>query len=164
MNARSSTIWPDIGTKLMSMVLVREDGCWAFTGSLNGWGYGKMRWEGKHYGAHRVSWEFHREPIPKGLCVLHHCDRPWCVNPDHLFCGTDQDNVADMIAKGRADYNRRGERQGGARLTEAQVREIRALLAKGSLYRWQIAKRFGVCEGTISDIKLGKTWAWLAGP
>ena len=78
-------------------------GCWLWTASLDNHGYGQFCFNRKPVKAHRVSWELHRGPIPKGLCVLHKCDVRTCINPAHLFVGTRADNVADMIAKGRGN-------------------------------------------------------------
>ena len=73
------------------------DGCWLWKGKPGSGGYGSW----KHGQAHRASWEFYRGPIPAGLQVCHRCDVPLCVNPDHLFIGTQSDNIQDMYAKGR---------------------------------------------------------------
>lgn len=76
--------------------------CWLWTGMPNGWGYGTFKVSaGNDRFAHRLSWEIHKGPIPKGLCVCHKCDRPICVNPDHLFLGSHRDNRDDAIRKGR---------------------------------------------------------------
>src|SRR5574341_1528919 len=97
----------------------KTDTCWFWlTGSGT---YGWFSFEGKALGAHRMSWILAHGPIPKGMCVLHHCDIPRCVRPDHLFLGTHSDNMRDMWAKGRGglmplEKRARGERHGMARL------------------------------------------------
>ena len=81
-----------------------EYGCWDWVGARDTFGYGVIGRGGRgrgHTGAHRVSWQIHRGPIPPGMYVLHRCDNPPCSNPAHLFLGTHRDNVADMVAKGR---------------------------------------------------------------
>ena len=76
-------------------------GCWIWMGYLNSGGYGSFYVDGQLRSAHRVSWELHYGPIPEGLNVCHHCDVPGCVNPDHLFVGTQKDNIRDALNKGR---------------------------------------------------------------
>jgi len=90
------------------------NGCWVWTASRHRFGYGLLVKEqsttkkrGRHRTAHRLSWELHNGAIPKGLSVLHHCDNPPCVNPAHLFLGTQADNNRDMFAKGRNKIGRR---------------------------------------------------------
>ena len=125
----------------------KEDskGCHNWTGNLNGYGYGRFSLKlYRRMLAHRVSWIIHRGAIPKGLYVCHHCDNPKCVNPKHLFVGTQKDNIDDMYRKGRqgippgtgkrigvakiASENPeefRGEKNGNAKLVEADIRYIR---------------------------------------
>lgn len=107
-------------------------------------------------GAHRLAWVRHNGQIPEGMLVLHRCDNPRCVDTDHLFLGTDADNVADREAKGR---NRPpiGEKSGNARLSNADVCRIRARLAIGETHR-AISLDYGVCEATISHIASGRNW------
>ena len=119
--------------------------------------------------AHRFSWQLHFGEIPEKMLVLHRCDNPPCVNPRHLFLGTDLDNRHDMIAKGRARHPRhtslwrqrlseatRGERHPGAKLTDAQVAEIRRLYATKRYTQTALGAQFGVCQSRISSITLGK--------
>ena len=84
-------------------------GCWLWVGYVNNCGYGRLRpaHSQPKVGAHRLSWELTNGPIPDRMCVLHKCDNPACVNPEHLFLGTVQDNVNDMRQKGRDNYTGR---------------------------------------------------------
>lgn len=88
-------------------------GCWLWVGGTNGKGYGQLWIDGEpSIMAHRLSWELHNGPIPKGMLVCHKCDTPPCVNPDHLFIGTDKDNIQDCIKKGRYVYNIKNLKRG----------------------------------------------------
>ena len=82
-------------------------GCHLWTGGIFGSGYGAVWDGGRHLGAHRLAWELARGPVPAGLCVLHRCDNPPCVNPSHLFLGTKGDNNRDKISKGRDHHKRK---------------------------------------------------------
>lgn len=147
--------------KLLSSVKILEGGCWLFTGGKQSQGYG-MIYDAERKGnvrAHIVSYAIHVETIPKGLLVLHTCDNPWCVNPEHLFLGTHQDNVDDMRSKGRDSFGDNvGEKNGQAKLTKANVLDIRRLLNTGQYTQDQIGDMFGVTRGTVKNIKLGVTW------
>lgn len=77
-------------------------GCWLWFGATDSSGYGSIRLNGKTFGAHRASWICYKGQIPEGLLILHRCDVPCCINPNHLFLGTDQDNAFDKVRKGRA--------------------------------------------------------------
>ena len=107
---------------------------------------------GKMRRAHRVSWEIHHGPIPEGLFVCHSCDIRNCVNPHHLFLGTPADNSKDMRLKRRSA---RGERNGGAKLTEQEVIAIRESKDASISH---LAKQFGVSYTCISRILRGETW------
>jgi hypothetical protein len=89
----------DLLDRLADKILV-GDGCWLWTASTYRNGYGVFRYDNEHY-AHRVLYKLMVGPIPSGASVLHHCDTPSCVRPDHLFLGTQADNIADMDSKGR---------------------------------------------------------------
>lgn len=128
----------------------KTDNCWLWIGSKVHNGYGRIWSNGKTLLAHRFSYELHKGPIPKGLCVLHHCDVRNCVRPDHLFTGTRRDNTQDMIRKGR-----RGSC--GTKLTPNQVREIQERVANGET-QMSLAEEFGVAQTTISHIKCGRVW------
>jgi HNH endonuclease len=145
--------------------VVINDGCWVWTGSRKAQdgvpraGYGEIRISrSKAVLAHRLSWELHRGPIPDGLEVMHRCDNPPCVNPDHLTLGSHAENMADMKAKGRGNGDRRGGASAtGAKLTEAQVREIRSERAAGVEIQ-ALALRYRVNRHTITNIVGLRTW------
>ena len=133
-----------------------NSGCWLWKGCYFAGGYGRFKLSpSKRCGAHRASWILFRGEIPQGLLVCHKCDIRACVNPEHLFLATHEQNMADMRRKGRA---RSGERFHAAKLTAAQVRQIKQLLAQGQLTHLQIARQFGVGCGAIAAISCGRTW------
>jgi hypothetical protein len=149
-----------------------EGGCWLWTASLRNKGYGAFAYtaDGRMVQdrAHRFSWVIHRGEIPVGLFVLHRCDTPACVNPDHLFLGTKADNNADMVAKGRhvsggthtpvalAKY-KRGEMHHKAKLTPNMVRAIRVDSAAGLSFA-QLGRIYGICSGHVAKIVRRQLW------
>lgn len=142
--------------------VLKTDGCWLWTGGGTRTGYGTFYIEGRMQGAHVASWKLTYGPLTDRLCVLHKCDNPKCVRPDHLFIGTYKDNTQDMIAKGRArSPGASGERNNKAVLTENQVREIRSIYGRGISMPTAIAARFGVCRSTINQIVARKIWRHL---
>jgi len=105
--------------------------------------------------AHRIAWELKNNgPVPDGQCVLHHCDNPPCVNPNHLFLGTNAANMLDMVEK---DRQARGEQHGESKLTEVDVRQIRRWYDAG-MTKTEIAKKFGVSRSTIYRALSGVNW------
>ena len=130
---------------------VTESGCWLFTGALLNNGYGKFRdLNMKSSLAHRATYEFFVGRIPDGMYVCHKCDIPSCVNPEHLFVGTPQENQDDCKAKKRQiKYT--------PKLDNADVHFIRLLLGFG-VNQYEVAKQFGVSQSMISTISTGKAW------
>ena len=129
-------------------------GCWVFTGATKEFGHGVIgagrRGEGV-VRVHRVSWEHHNGPIPDGLSVLHQCDNPPCWNPDHLFLGTQLDNMRDMSRKGRFS-------RPAAKLTLRQVVRLREMKASGSWTNAELSKKFGVGKRQVQKIANGDQW------
>jgi hypothetical protein len=142
----------------------KSDGCWEWTGARLRRGYGRIRvTRQRQMLAHRMSWELAYGPIPEGLYVCHHCDNPPCVRPDHLFLGTNSDNMVDAHQKGRVDVSRLkpppqpGEKNGHAKLTADDVRYIRAHPERRDLHRL-----FGVDKTLIYQIRHRKGWKHVA--
>jgi len=131
-----------------------NSGCWLWDGGVNACGYGILGVFQRSTLAHRFSYQLHYGDIPAGLNVLHRCDVPCCVNPEHLFLGTQNDNVQDMERKARS-YHPRGEAHGRAKLTESDVVAIRADTRASRA----IAEDFGVSKLVIRHIKKRKLWS-----
>lgn len=148
----------------------KTDTCWGWSGPFNRKGYGWLTVNRRPFLAHRFSYQLHIGPIPDDMFVCHHCDNPACVRPEHLFLGTNLDNMRDMYAKGRGptgqrsgrhthpERTARGERQGSAKLTEAKVREIRQRFAAGGISQTALAAEYGVDRSTVGWIIRGKHW------
>lgn len=131
----------------------RTETCWIWKGRTRADGYGRL---GNNNRAHRVAFELCHGPFPEHLHVLHHCDNPPCVRPDHLFLGTDADNMRDKIAKGRQRWgSANGESNGNATMTIEQVLAIRASIG---LSKYALARKYGVTRRTIYDILTRATW------
>jgi hypothetical protein len=135
----------------------KTDTCWIWTASYDSWGYGHIKIGAKAAKANRVAWELTYGSIPEGMCVLHRCDNPACVRPEHLFLGTNADNVKDRTIKGRSNHPR-GSRNGRAILTEEQVLAIRTEFRPHVVTRVTLAKQYGVSEGCIHGVLYGENW------
>jgi len=161
-------------------VLVGEH-CWSWTGAIHHTGYGVLDVDGRQWRAHRLSYVLARGPVPDDEVVRHKCDNRWCVRPSHLETGTQADNIRDRDQRGRTARGERhgtrtkpgsnksgdehwarakperlarGERQGSAKLTEANVAEIR----ESPETRPALARRFGVTRQRIGQIQRGQGW------
>lgn len=155
----------------------RASDCWIWPGRSDNYGYGRIQYQpgghaSSYYLAHRVSWVIHNGVIPPGFLVCHTCDCPGCVNPNHLFLGSNLENIADARAKGRMPdpvrfqlgfFRRRpgakiGSMHPSAKLTVNNVQVIKELLQGGSPVR-DIARQFSVSTTTIYNIRSGRKWA-----
>lgn len=136
------------------------NGCWNWLGSLNDWGYGNFSFRKKWQRAHRVSWMLaHGDEPPANLMVLHKCDNPACVNPEHLFLGTHNENMRDMSQKHRYKLpDIHGEAHHNAKLTDDKVRTIRQLYADKKFVQLELAEMFGVSLNAIHEVIHLKTW------
>lgn len=133
-----------------------ESGCWLFTGKAkNQFGHRSIKLGSRDTPvllAHRVSWSLYRGEIPPKMFVLHRCDVPQCVNPDHLFLGTQADNIADMVAKKRNAF---GSRASHAKIDEEQAADIKRRADIGTR---QLAAFHGISRQSVADIIYGRTW------
>ncbi len=183
MKANGST---PLGERVWSRIEVDPDPphCWNWTGPLTRGGYARIRVNNKSTRAHRVVWQMLNGPITDGLHVLHNCDNKRCIRPDHLRLGTHQDNMRDMnerhpyprrggvstVTAARGERHgththpetvRRGEQQGGAKLTDEKVREIRRRAATGESLS-AIARAFDVTRTSVNFVVTRRSWAHIA--
>ena len=156
----------------------KTDDCWEWLGAKDRKGYGRFSVgrsknpdgsrRNSMVGAHRFSFEHFNGPIPDadgyhGMCVLHRCDNPSCVNPDHLFFGTNEDNVHDMDAKGRrVNAQVKGSAHKNSKLAEGDVDRIVEKI-RGRVPQAAIAKEFNVCLATVNHIATGRLWSHHTG-
>ncbi|MEG4805772.1 HNH endonuclease signature motif containing protein [Microcoleus sp. ARI1-B5] len=135
--------------------IISKDGCWLTDLCCCRYGYPKIGVNNKIQKLSRVMFELHNGKIPEGICVCHKCDNRACVNPEHLFLGTQQENMTDMANKGRST---RGSKNPQAKLNEKQVLEIKRLLSETNLSHQKIADLFNVDRKILSGIKNEKNW------
>jgi hypothetical protein len=129
----------------------KTDTCWLWTACKAVNGYGQFSSNRKTYKAHRISWELHFGEIEKNKNICHSCDIKLCVNPDHLFLGTQKENIHDMCKKNR-QHRPTGVKNPKVKLTESQVLEIRELAKQKTNSIVKLSKKFNVCKSTINYI------------
>ena len=129
--------------------------CWEWSGLRNPQGYGHFFADGSYRFAHRFSWTLKNGAIADGLFVLHRCDNPSCVNPRHLFLGTQKDNMRDCASKGRSQ---RGESHAKTTLSESAIIEMRDRFAAGSITMASLAREYGLDPSSVFGIVNRRTW------
>lgn len=136
---------------------IPEAGCWVWMGSTQVRGYGELISNKRKHLAHRASYETFVGKIPKGMYVCHACDNVACVNPNHLFLGTQKQNLQDMASKGRSTW---GEKNPQAKLTVEQVKKIKRGFAQGSTDT-ELATQFNMSRQAINSIRNNKLWSYI---
>jgi hypothetical protein len=133
---------------------IPEAGCWIWTGTTTLRGYGQIISNNRKHYAHRASYEVFIGPIPDGMYVCHACDNVYCVNPAHLFLGTQKQNLEDMARKKRSTW---GEKNPMAKLTSSDAKKIKEL-AQSGLTTKQLSKQFNVSTSNITAILRKERW------
>lgn len=146
--------YADVLLRLLRNIQIdTASGCWNWLGAKCVSGYGRIKFNDKKYRAHRLMAEIKIGPVPTDAVVCHRCDNPSCINPEHLFIGTQKENVNDRDAKGRRNQAR-GERHGASKLTSEQVTAIRLDTRRLPV----IAKDYGITRAHVRNLKAGRAW------
>lgn len=149
--------------RFWAKVVKADEGCWGWSGRVGRHNVPTIQWRGnRNVPAARVSWQLHNGAIPDGLFVCHRCDNPPCTNPAHLFLGTHADNMRDMAQKGRGRAGRYGVEHHSSKLTPDAVRAIRAAYVAKMANQSELARQYGVRQGTIWRVVNGRTWRGVA--
>ena len=141
----------DIARFWSKVEIGNPDECWEWKACKDNKGYGQLVFQQKHFQSHRFSWIIQEGDIPEDMKICHKCDNRSCVNPAHLFIGTQKENLLDMASKGR---------HANLKMTKEDVLNVR-LLIKQKVPDSVIARRYGVSQSSIYYIKNGKNWSWL---
>ena len=138
--------------------VLKQEGCWLWQAAKTKQGYGQFGYKGMMRGAHRVAFELYIAEIPKDMHVLHMCDNPGCVNPAHLYLGTNADNIRERKSKNRT-YAPTGTAHHNAVFTEATLEQLKVMYATGDYTHRALAFKFGVGKTTITQALKGATYA-----
>lgn len=142
---------------------IDDNGCWICTShAFNTYGYAQTKFNGKIKLIHRLMYENKYGEIPKGMCACHKCDNPNCINPRHIFVGTNKDNSEDMVQKRRQSHigspGMKGVNHPQSKLIESDVIKI---MNEKTLNQKQLSLKYGVSQAVISKIRLGQSWKHL---
>jgi hypothetical protein len=152
----------NIRRRFEKSIVVQKNGCWLWSGYKNADGYGVMGIGRKVIKAHRVAYMIYKGEIPEGMNVCHTCDVPSCVNPEHLWIGTQKENVLDMCLKKRhVPSSSKGESHSQAKLSEEQVKLIRTMYTNLKISHASLSEQFGVSRGQIGHIISRKSWSHI---
>lgn len=143
--------------KKFERCFISSPSCWLWISGTDSHGYGKIQYQCSSHKAHRLAYQIYVGNIPDGLHVLHRCDNPRCVNPDHLFIGSHADNMKDKTTKGRAHGAHPGSDHHKAKLTDCDVLKIRSDPRCNRL----ISEEYGICRQQVGDIKHRKYWSHI---
>lgn len=144
----------DLEKLFWSRIDVKDsESCWEWKGGTIADGYGKFWLNGKNVAAHRIAWTLHyKQKIPEGMHILHHCDNRLCCNHNHLYCGTNADNMRDMVKRGRSSINYPEKCVNNVRLYDEEVWLVKKLWLSDKISQSKISKMFKVSQATISRI------------
>lgn len=143
-------IWKSVNKK-------GDDGCWEWVGYKNKDGYGRMKVDYKMYHVHRIVYELTYGPIPDGLLICHRCNNRSCCNPNHLYLGTQKDNMEQCVFEGRLKTSF-GEKHGQSKLNEKDVKKIKELYNTKNYSQRCLGKLFNISHSEISRIINNQVW------
>lgn len=153
-NVNSEEYTNELKQRLIQKTVINENGCWLWTGCTKQFDYGVVRAKRKNYLAHRLAYEIFKNELPGNKYVCHSCDTPRCINPDHLFLGTQTENMFDAKTKKRM---KSGEDHYSTKLSKKDVEEIRVLVGMKFSQR-KLAKLFSVSQSCIGQIARKQRW------
>lgn len=143
-------------------ITANGDLCWEWKGAKSPLGYGHLKFLGHYENAYRIAWILPDYKIPNDMSVLHSCDNPTCVNPKHLFIGTQLDNMQDMTRKGRRAYGEKvsnaNEKNPNSKLTENQINKMRKRFRAGGITKAELGRQYGITRGHVCKIISGRNW------